>query len=115
MVSHTLLCMIRSNLSLPILTFSLSNAAACTKRGVLFILLLGFLLQSVVVVATTFFEYDTPNWEQYSFIGAACLMLFCIKLLYVDDSSTLTSDHALLVNRTAALCFNLGQFALVSE
>ena len=40
-------------------------------------------------------------------------MFFCIKLLYVDDSSTLASDHALLVNRTAALCFNLGQFVLV--
>jgi hypothetical protein len=71
------------------------------------------MLQSIVVVATEFFEYVTPDWEQYSFIGAACLMLFCIKLLYVDDSSTLASDHALLVNRTAALCFNLGQFALL--
>jgi hypothetical protein len=89
------------------------NAAACTKRGVLFILLLGFMLQSVVVIATDFFEYTTPDWEQYAFIGAACLLLFCIKLLYVDDSSTLVADHALLVNRTAALFFNLGQFALL--
>lgn len=87
--------------------------AACSKRGVLFILLLGFMMQSVVVAATDFFEYTTPNDEQYSFIGAACLLLFCIKLLYVDDSSTLVSDHALLVNRTAALFFNLGQFALL--
>jgi hypothetical protein len=71
------------------------------------------MLQSLVVVATDFFQYDTPNWEQYSFIGAACLMLFCIKLLYVDDSATLATDHALLVNRTAAMCFNLGQFALL--
>jgi hypothetical protein len=71
------------------------------------------MLQSVLVVATDFFEYATPSWEQYSFIGASCLLLFCIKLLYVDDSSTLASDHALLVNRTAALFFNLGQFALL--
>jgi hypothetical protein len=79
----------------------------------LFILLLGFMLQSVVVTATDFFEFQTPNLEQYSFIGASCLMLFCIKLLYVDDSSTLATDHALLINRTAALCFNLGQFTLL--
>lgn len=37
--------------------------------------------------------------EHYCFIGAACLMFFCIKLLYVDDSDTLAEDHALLVNR----------------
>jgi len=87
--------------------------AANSQRGVLFILLLGFLLQSVVVVATDFFEWDTPNWEQYSFIGACCLLLFCIKLLYVDDANTLATDHALLVNRTAAWFFNIGQFALL--
>lgn len=79
----------------------------------MFILLLGFMLQSVVVVATEFFEYSTPDWEQYSFIGASCLLLFCIKLLYVDDSNVLASDHALLVNRAAGLFFNLGQFALL--
>jgi hypothetical protein len=87
--------------------------AANSKRGVLFILLLGFMLQSIVVVATDFFEYDAPDWEQYSFIGASCLLLFCIKLLYVDDSNVLASDHALLVNRAAGLFFNLGQFALL--
>jgi hypothetical protein len=71
------------------------------------------MLQSIVVVATDFFEYDTPDWEQYSFIGASCLLLFCIKLLYVDDSNVLATDHALLVNRAAGLFFNLGQFALL--
>ncbi len=71
------------------------------------------MLQSVVVVATDFFVYDTPDWQDYSFIGATCLLLFCIKLLYVDDANTLASDHALLVNRTAAWFFNLGQFALL--
>jgi hypothetical protein len=71
------------------------------------------MLQSVVVVATEFFEYDTPNIEQYSFLASACLMLFCIKLIYVDDSSTLASDHALLVSRTAAFFYNFGQFALL--
>jgi len=68
---------------------------------------------SVVVVATGFFEYDTPDWRQYSFIGSTCLLLFCIKLLYCDDANTLASDHALLVNRTAAAFFNIGQFALL--
>ena len=88
-------------------------AAANSQRGVLFILLLGFMLQSVVVIATDFFDYDTPDWRQYSFIGSTCLLLFCIKLLYCDDASTLASDHALLVNRTAAAFFNIGQFALL--
>jgi len=87
--------------------------AANSQRGVLFILLLGFMLQSVVVVATDFFEYDTPDWEQYSFIGSTCLLLFSIKLLYCDDANTLASDHALLINRTAAAFFNIGQFALL--
>jgi hypothetical protein len=89
------------------------TAAACSKRGVLFILLLGFLLQSIVVVASEFFEYQTPTLEHYSFIGAACLMFFCIKLLYVDDADTLAEDHALLVNRTAGFFFNVGQFCLL--
>ena len=90
-----------------------SILAANSKRGVLFILLLGFMLQSIVVVATDFFEYEVPDWEQYSFIGASCLLLFSIKLLYVDDSNILATDHALLVSRTAGLFFNLGQFALL--
>jgi hypothetical protein len=91
-----------------------SHTAACSKRGVLFILLLGFLLQSVVVVASEFFAYETPSLEQYSFIGAVCLLFFCIKLLYVDDESdTLAQDHALLVNRWAAFFFHFGQFFLL--
>ena len=87
--------------------------AACSKRGVLFILLLGFLMQSIVVVSSAFFEYESPSWGQYSFVGACCLILFCIKLLYVDDSSTAAKDHALLVNRTAAFLFSIGQFCLL--
>jgi hypothetical protein len=71
------------------------------------------MLQSIVVVATDFFQYDAPGWEQYAFIGASCFLLFCIKLLYVDDSNVLATDHALLVNRAAGLFFNLGQFALL--
>lgn len=65
------------------------------------------------MVASDFFEYQTPTLEHYSFIGSACLMLFCIKLLYVDDSDTLAEDHALLVNRFAAFFFNIGQFSLL--
>lgn len=99
--SHILFCQI--------LVFKAANS----QRGVLFILLLGFMLQSVLVAATPFFEYDTPDWRQYSFIGSCCLLLFCIKLLYCDDANTLASDHALLVNRTAAAFFNIGQFALL--
>lgn len=87
--------------------------AASSRRGVLYILLLGFLLQSVVVVASEFFEYQTPTLEDYSFIGAACLMFFCIKLLYVDDSNTFVTDHPLLVNRWAGFFFNIGQFTLL--
>jgi hypothetical protein len=79
----------------------------------LFILLLGFLLQSIVVVASEFFEYQTPTLEEYSFIGAVCLMFFCIKLLYVEDSDTLVEDHALLINRWAGFFFYAGQFALL--
>jgi len=88
--------------------------AACSKRGVLFILLLGFLLQSVVIVGSPFFEYQTPSLEQYGFLGSCCLMLFCIKLLYVDDNTgALGNDHALLVNRYAGLFFNIGQLTLL--
>jgi len=100
-------------LRVPRLILSNDFHAANSQRGVLFILLLGFMLQSVVVGATDFFEYDNPNWRQYSFIGSTCLLLFCIKLLYCDDANTLASDHALMVNRTAAAFFNAGQFALL--
>jgi hypothetical protein len=88
--------------------------AASDKSGVIFILLLGYLLQSVVLVASPFFEYETPNWEQYGFIGSSCFLLFTIKLLYVDDfSSSGTKDHPLLVNRTAGFFFHVGQFFLL--
>lgn len=99
---------------LPIILSILSNIiAACSMRGVLFILLLGFLLQSIVVVASEFFTYQTPTLEHYAFVGSACLMFFCIKLLYVDDSDSLAEDHALLVNRWAGFFFNVGQFCLL--
>ncbi len=80
----------------------------------LFILLLGFLLQSVVVVASEFFAYQTPKLQEYSFIGSVCLLFFCIKLLYVnDDADTLAQDHALLGNRWAAFFYHAGQFFLL--
>jgi len=88
--------------------------AACSKRGVLFILLLGFILQSIVIVASPFFDYQMPSAKQYVFLGLVCLLLFCIKLLYVDDSFSVDpSDHALLVSRTAGFFFHLGQLALL--
>jgi Bacterial low temperature requirement A protein (LtrA) len=70
-------------------------------------------MQSIVVVASEFSEYQTPTLEHYSFVGAACLMFFCIKLLYVDDADTRAEDHALLVNRYAAFWFNVGQYCLL--
>ena len=70
-------------------------------------------MQNIVVVASEFFEYESPLFSQYSFIGACCLILFCIKLLYVEDSNTAAEDHALLVNRTAAFLFSIGQFCLL--
>mmetsp|Transcript_2174 Transcript_2174/g.4002 ORF Transcript_2174/g.4002 Transcript_2174/m.4002 type:complete len:642 (+) Transcript_2174:694-2619(+) len=88
--------------------------AACSKRGVLFILLLGFVMQSIVLVAFPFFYYQMPNSEQYCFLGLVCFLLFCIKLLYVDDSfSVQPSDHALLVSRAAGFFFHIGQLCLL--
>lgn len=109
MHAYSILCVLTS-----ILFLKITLAAACSKRGVLFILLLGFLLQSVVVVSSEFFAYQTPTMEHYSFMGAVCVTFFCIKLLYADDDSdTLAQDHALLVNRWAAFFFHFGQFALL--
>ncbi len=88
--------------------------AACSKRGVLFILTLGFILQSIILVASPFFDYQTPNMEQFFFLGLPCFLLFCIKLLYVDDSfSVEPKDHALLVNRVAGFFFHIGQLSLL--
>lgn len=85
-----------------------------TDRNVLFILLLGFTLQSLVKVASPFFDYQSPSLEQYLFLGAACLLLFCIKLMYVDDSKSIEArDHALFVSRVAGFFFNIGQFCLL--
>mmetsp|Transcript_20747 Transcript_20747/g.30420 ORF Transcript_20747/g.30420 Transcript_20747/m.30420 type:complete len:664 (-) Transcript_20747:207-2198(-) len=88
--------------------------AACSKRGVLFILLLGFILQDIVLVASPFFDYQMPTSEQYIFLGLVCFLLFCIKLLYVDDSFSVDpADHALLVSRVAGFFFHVGQLALL--
>lgn len=88
--------------------------AACSKRGVLFILTLGFILQSIVLIASPFFDYQTPNMKQFVFLGLPCFLLFCIKLLYVDDSFSVDpKDHALLVNRAAGFFFHTGQLALL--
>ena len=91
-----------------------TNLAACSKRGVLFILTLGFILQSIVLVASPFFDYQTPTLEQFFFLGLPCFLLFCIKLLYVDDSFSIEpKDHALLVNRVAGFFFHFGQLSLL--
>ena len=81
----------------------------------LFILLLGFILQSVVVKATPYIEYlDVPTPPQYLYLSLACLLLYLIKILYVDDSYSIDPvDHALLVNRAAGFLFNLGQYLLL--
>ena len=90
--------------------------AATTKRGVLFILLLGFNLQSLVTTASPFFDYsNSPSFSDYAFIGGACFLLFCIKLLYCDEFLNVSNpqDHALLVNRVAGFFFDLGQTTLL--
>mmetsp|Transcript_14752 Transcript_14752/g.21070 ORF Transcript_14752/g.21070 Transcript_14752/m.21070 type:complete len:609 (+) Transcript_14752:112-1938(+) len=88
--------------------------AACSKRGVLFLLLLGFTLQNIVLVCSPFIDYQLATPLQYTFLALACFLLFTIKLLYVDDSSSLDpKDHALLVNRFAGFFFHIGQFALL--
>ena len=87
--------------------------AACSKRGVLFILLLGYNIQSIVGVAAPYFDYWEPSWDQYAFVFLACFLLFMIKLLYVDDTSSISPlDHA-LYNRAAGFCFYVGNFALL--
>jgi len=88
--------------------------AVCSKRGVLFILLLGFNIQSIVGVASPYFNYWEPSWDQYTFLFLSCFLLFMIKLLYVDDTSSVSPlDHALLYNRAAGFCFYLGNFSLL--
>ena len=67
-----------------------------------------------MLVASPFFDYQMPNAEQYIFLGLVCFLLFCIKLLYVDDSFSVDpADHALLVSRKAGLFFHLGQLGLL--
>ena len=88
--------------------------AACSKRGVLFILLLGFNLQSILVVASPYFSYWDPTIDQYTFVFMACILLFMIKLLYVDDTYSIApQDHALLYNRLAGFFFHIGNFSLL--
>jgi hypothetical protein len=87
---------------------------ACRKRGVLFILLLGFNLQSILTTASPFFNYWEPSFTQYAFLFLECLLLFMIKLLYVDDTYAIAPhDHALLYNQAAGFFFNIGNFTLL--
>ena len=96
------------------LFYNIFYLAACSKRGVLFILTLGFIMQSIILVASPFFDYQTPSVEQFFFLGLPCFLLFCVKLLYVDDSFSVDpKDHALLVNRVAGFFFHIGQLSLL--
>ena len=65
------------------------------------------------MVASEFFSYQTPDFENYCFVGASCLMLFCMKLLYLDDADVPAEDHASKINRVTSFFFNVGQFALM--
>ena len=88
--------------------------SACSKRGVLFILLLGFNLQSILVVASPYFQYWEPSIDQYMFVFLACFLMFMIKLLYVDDTYSIApQDHALLYNGMAGFFFHMGNFILL--
>jgi len=98
---------------LPNHQFDTDFQVASSRRGVLFTLLLGFLLQSVVVAASPFFAYQSPTVREYAFIGAQGAMLYCIKLFYSDDAPKLARDHALLVNRPSAFLFKVGHFTLL--
>ena len=66
------------------------------------------------LVSSTYFNYWDPSWNQYAFLFLACFLLFMIKLLYVNDTNSIAPhDHALLYNRAAGCCFQLGNFALL--
>lgn len=66
------------------------------------------------MTAGPFFDYQSPNWQQYTFVGLVCFLLFTVKLLYVDDTFTIDpQDHALLINRWASCFFHAGQFTLL--
>ncbi len=113
MCSHTSVFYVRNSSVRTNSSFAIFKAA-CSKRGVLFILTLGFIIQSIILVASPFFDYQTPNIEQFFFLGLPCFLLFCIKLLYVDDSFSVDpKDHALLVNRAAGFFFHIGQLSLL--
>ena len=101
------------NIRLPCAIMPNDFHTACRKRGVLFILLLGFNLQSILTTASPFFNYWEPSFTQYAFIFLECLLLFMIKLLYVDDMYIAPHDHALLYNQVSGFFFNVGNFTLL--
>lgn len=69
---------------------------------------------SYYLVASPYFNYWDPSWDQYAFLFLACFLLFVIKLLYVDDTHSIApQDHALLYNRAVGFFFHLGHFSLL--
>lgn len=71
-------------------------------------------LQSILVVASPYFNYWEPSIDQYMFVFLACFLMFMIKLLYVDDTYSIApQDHALLYNGMAGFFFHMGNFILL--
>ena len=70
-------------------------------------------MQDVVFAADDCFQNGPVSLTLYLYVGGVCLLLFGIKLMYVDDFPTLAQDHALLMNRTSAFFYHKGQFVLV--
>lgn len=79
----------------------------------LFLLLLGFVLQNIVTVANDFLSFRTPSLEEYSFLGAICITLLCIQFLFVDDADTVSMDHALIINSWTGFFFHIGHLILL--
>jgi len=90
--------------------------AAKHKRTQLSSLLVGVVLQNIMAFASAFFHNEKPDSQQYCFLGGICLLLISILLLIrADDTCSNLSnpwDHALLVSRTTAFLFYLGNFSL---
>lgn len=97
----------------------LNFQALTAQYGVLLVLSLGFVLQSILQTAGPFFRgraFPDQPIGNYSFLLAVCFLLYCVKLLYVDDLHTIDPlDHALLVNRGVAACYVAGQFLLLAS
>jgi len=96
----------------PGLMFGNDYRAAYSRSGVLFILLLGLSLQSVVLVVAPFFDEMAPSLQQYVFFGGLCVLLIYMKILYVNDNYAI-EHRELLISHVAGFFYNFGEFCLL--